>query len=74
MTSNRKGEGRAVWLSAVTGEGIPLLLQTVADVCAAKRFKGTIRLLPEQGRERALLFDIGRRHPAKLPAKTAAGS
>ena len=59
VTSNRKGEGRAVWLSAVTGEGIPLLLQTIADRLRRKMVHGTIRLLPEQGRERALLFDLG---------------
>jgi GTP-binding protein HflX len=59
VTSNRKGEGRAVWLSAVTGEGIPLLLQTIADRLRRKMVNGTIRLLPGQGRERALLFDLG---------------
>jgi len=58
-TNNREGEGRAVWLSAVTGEGIPLLLQTIADRLRRKTVNGTIRLLPGQGRERALLFDLG---------------
>ena len=59
MTNNRRGEGRAVWLSAVSGAGIPLLLQTVADRLRRKTVNGTIRLLPEQGRQRALLFDLG---------------
>lgn len=59
VTSNRQGEGRAVWLSAVTGEGIPLLLQTIADRLRRKLVNGKIRLRPEQGRERALLFDLG---------------
>lgn len=58
-TSNRQGEARSVWLSAVSGEGIPLLLQTVADRLRRKTVKGTIRLLPGQGRQRALLFDMG---------------
>ena len=58
-TSNRDGEARSVWLSAVSGEGIPLLLQTVADRLRRKTVNGTIRLLPEQGRQRALLFDLG---------------
>ncbi len=59
LTNNRRGEGRAVWLSAVTGEGIPLLLQTIADRLRRKTVNGTIRLLPDQGRQRALLFDLG---------------
>lgn len=58
-TSNREGEARSVWLSAVSGEGIPLLLQTVADRLRRKTVNGTIRLLPGQGRQRALLFDLG---------------
>lgn len=59
MTSNRLGEGRAVWLSAVSGAGVPLLLQTVADRLRRKTVNGTIRLLPDQARQRALLFDLG---------------
>ena len=59
MTSNGRGEGRAVWLSAVTGEGIPLLLQTIADRLRKKTVNGTIRLLPDQGRQRALLYEMG---------------
>ena len=59
VTSNRKGEGRAVWLSATSGEGIPLLVQTVADRLRRTSVHGTIRLLPEQGRARALLFEMG---------------
>ena len=59
MTSNRQGEGRAVWLSAVTGEGIPLLLQTIGDRLRKKTVNGTIRLQPDQGRQRALLFEMG---------------
>ena len=31
VTNNRKGEGRAVWLSAITGEGIPMLKTAIAD-------------------------------------------
>lgn len=58
-TSNRQGDARSVWLSAVTGEGIPLLLQTVADRLRRKTVAGTIRLQPAQGRQRALLFDLG---------------
>jgi len=59
INHNRQGVGRAVWLSATTGEGIPLLLQAIGDRLQRKKVNGTIRLLPEQGRERALLFDLG---------------
>lgn len=59
VTGNRHGQGRAVWLSAVTGEGIPLLLQAIADRLRRKMVSGTIRLQPGQGRQRALLFDLG---------------
>ena len=59
VTSNRKGEGRAVWLSAVSGEGIPLLLDTIADRLRRATVNGTVRLLAGQGRQRALLFEMG---------------
>ena len=56
VTKNQQGEGRAVWLSAVTGEGIPLLLDAVANRLSRKKISGTIRLEACQGRQRALLF------------------
>ncbi len=59
VTNNRHGEGRAVWLSAVSGEGIPLLLESIANRLRRNRVSGVIRLLPEQGRERAMLFELG---------------
>ena len=59
QSSNRRGEGRAVWLSAVTGEGISLLPQVIGDHLRRKKVNGTIRLKPSQGRLRALLFDLG---------------
>ncbi len=59
VTNNRHGEGRAVWLSAVSGEGIPLLLESIANRLRRNRVTGTIRLLPEQGRARAMLFELG---------------
>ncbi len=58
-TNNRRGEGRAVWLSAVTGEGIPLLPQVIGDRLRRKKVNGTIRLKPSQGRLRAVLFEMG---------------
>jgi GTP-binding protein HflX len=59
LTNNSKGEGRAVWLSAVSGEGIPLLLQAIGARLKRKRVHGIVRLKPSQGRQRALLFDSG---------------
>jgi GTP-binding protein HflX len=59
LTNNQKGEGRAVWLSAVSGEGVPLLLQAVATRLSRKKIHGMVRLSASQGRQRALLFDLG---------------
>ena len=59
LTNNQQGEGRAVWLSAVSGEGIPLLLEAVGRRLCRKKIRGTIRLEASQGRQRALLFDMG---------------
>jgi GTP-binding protein HflX len=59
LTNNRQGEGRAVWLSAVTGEGIPLLLEAVGKRLCPEKIHGIIRLQASQGRLRALLFELG---------------
>jgi GTP-binding protein HflX len=59
QTNNRRGEGRAVWLSAVTGEGIPLLPEAIGDRLRRKKVNGTICLKPSQGRLRAVLFELG---------------
>ncbi|MBT8080215.1 MAG: GTPase HflX, partial [Gammaproteobacteria bacterium] len=59
LTNNRKGRARAVWLSAVTGDGIPLLLETIAERLRPRTVHGTMRLQPGQGRQRALLFESG---------------
>lgn len=58
-TNNSHGDGRAIWLSAVSGEGIPLLLESIGDRLRRKTVNGVIRLQPQQGRQRALLFDLG---------------
>ena len=59
LTNNRNGQGRAVWLSAVTGEGIPLLLEAIGNRLSRKKIHGMVRLQAGQGRQRALLFDMG---------------
>jgi len=59
ITNNRAGEGRAVWLSAITGEGVPMLKDAIARRLRQKTVECVIHLLPEQGRQRAKLFELG---------------
>lgn len=59
LTNNKKGEGRAVWLSAVSGEGVPLLLEAVGKRLGRTKIHGVVRLNASQGRQRSLLFDLG---------------
>jgi GTPase len=59
LTNNHHGEGRAVWLSAVTGDGIPLLLSAIGDRLRPKKVSGCMRLQADQGRQRAKLFELG---------------
>ncbi len=59
LTSNREGEGRAVWLSATTGEGIPLLLEAIGNRLRRKTLHRLIHLQPSQGRLRSRLFELG---------------
>jgi len=59
ITNNRAGEGRAVWLSAVTGEGLPMLKDAIARRLSRKTVQRVIRLSSAQGRQRAKLFDMG---------------
>jgi len=46
-----------VWLSAQTGEGIPVLLEKLADVFSKNVFKGRLRLHPALARLRAQLYE-----------------
>ena len=59
VTNNRSGEGRAAWISATTGEGIPLLLDAIGERLRRKTLHGVMHLLPTQGRQRAKLFEAG---------------
>lgn len=59
LTKMRQGGGRAVWLSAATGEGLQLLLESIAGRLKRERIRGLIRLNPSQGRQRAMLFEMG---------------
>ena len=59
ITKNRDGEGRAVWISAITGEGLDLLKEAIARRLQKRTVRRFIHLEPSQGRERAKLFDLG---------------
>ena len=59
LANNRDGQGRAVWLSAVTGAGISMLLDAVGQRLSRKKIHGLVRLKASEGRQRALLFDLG---------------
>ena len=59
MTNNRRGEGRAVWLSAVTGKGLPMLKEAIANRLRTRTAYRSICLQPDQGRQRAKLFELG---------------
>jgi len=59
VTNNSEGEGRAVWLSAKTGEGIPLLLDAIGRRLKRQKVNGVMKLRPNQGRQRAKLFEMG---------------
>jgi len=55
----RHGTARAVWISAITGQGLPQLLATIGDRLRREKVRGIIRLDAGQGRQRARLFDLG---------------
>jgi GTP-binding protein HflX len=59
VAHNREAQARAVWLSATTGEGMPLLLDAISERLKRETLHGTVRLGPSQGRQRAKLFELG---------------
>ncbi len=59
VAKNRDGDGRAVWLSAANGDGVPMLLDAISQRLRRKTLHGIIRLHPSQGRQRAKLFELG---------------
>ncbi|MDX1500165.1 MAG: ribosome rescue GTPase HflX [Woeseiaceae bacterium] len=59
VNRNRSGAGRAAWISAATGEGVSGLLEAIDERLARETVEKTIRLGPEQGRQRAKLFQLG---------------
>ena len=59
LSKLRQGGGRAVWLSATTGEGVPRLLESIGGRLRREKIRGLMQLHPSQGRQRALLFAMG---------------
>ena len=59
VTNNLDGDGRAVWISATTGEGLPLLKEAIARRLRKRTVHRFIHLQPAQGRQRARLFELG---------------
>ncbi len=57
--TRRNGESRAAWVSAVSGEGIPMLLEAISERLRRETLHGQIQLAPTQGRQRAKLFELG---------------
>ena len=52
VANNLDGEGRAVWVSATTGEGLPLLKEAIARRLRKRTVHRFIHLEPSQGRLR----------------------
>ena len=59
VTGARAGRGRAVWLSAATGDGVSLLLDAIGEHLRPTTLHGVIHLEPTQARQRAKLFEAG---------------
>jgi len=53
------GKPLAVWLSARTGEGIPMLFAAISELLARNMVHKTVRLPPNLGRLRAMLYQNG---------------
>lgn len=53
---SESGEAQALWLSAITGDGVDLLLQVIGERLSIERTTGWMVLIPSQGRLRAQLY------------------
>lgn len=53
---NSSGEAIAVWVSALSGEGLELLLETISERLPAKTIHRHLQLHPHQGSVRAALY------------------
>jgi GTP-binding protein HflX len=53
------GKPQRVWLSAVTGEGVDLLLQAIGELVGQDMVNEAVDIAPEQGSLRAALYRLG---------------
>ncbi len=59
LERDEAGRVRRVWLSAASGEGIELLRDAIAESLFGDRVQMRLRLMPKEGRLRALLHEWG---------------
>lgn len=55
---DENGKPHRVWLSAVTGEGIDLLLHAIEELAVEEQFIGQVRLPAHKGKLRGLLYEL----------------
>ncbi len=58
VDQGHNGLPQRVWLSALSGEGLDQLKETLGDIFAENVFTGDLRLPPEMGRLRAQLYEL----------------
>ncbi|MDT8429272.1 MAG: ribosome rescue GTPase HflX [Pseudomonadales bacterium] len=59
LERDEHGKPSRVWVSAVTGAGLPLLLQAISELLGQDFVEETLTLTPQQGRLRARLYARG---------------
>lgn len=58
VDTDDSGKATAVWLSAVSGDGVDLLMEQLAQQCHQENFRVVVLLKPAQAKLRAKLFDV----------------
>lgn len=62
LERNQEGKPVRIWLSAITGAGVQLLLQAISELLGQDVVECKIKLRPDQGRLRARLYARGAVH------------
>lgn len=66
LERDQDGKPVRIWLSARTGEGMPLLLQAISELLGQDVVDCTMALRPDQGRLRARLYARGAVHQEEV--------